>query len=126
MNRLNLIGLRRISDLYQQKISIIFFFKTEKMRDDNNKPPKSWQSAKVRKRSRTTYTRAQQLELEKEYRYNRYISRARRIELAKNLALTEKHIKIWYQNRRMKEKRDEEEIMRGNSVVLDPRPPPFY
>jgi len=77
------------------------------------KPLKSWQSAEVRKRSRTTYTRAQQLELEKEYCYNRYISRARRIELAKNLTLTEKHIKIWYQNRRMKEKRDEEEIARG-------------
>ncbi|XP_066920833.1 uncharacterized protein [Clytia hemisphaerica] len=90
----------------------------EKPKDE--KPPKSWQSAKVRKRSRTTYTRAQQLELEKEYRYNRYISRARRIELAKNLTLTEKHIKIWYQNRRMKEKRDEEDIMRG-TTVLDPR-----
>ena len=76
-------------------------------------PRKSWQSAKVRKRSRTTYTRAQQLELEKEYCYNRYISRARRIELAKNLTLTEKHIKIWYQNRRMKEKRDEEELTRS-------------
>lgn len=71
----------------------------------------------MKKRTRTTYTRAQQLELEKEYRYSRYISRARRIELAKNLILTEKHIKIWYQNRRMKEKRDEEEAIRNDSSI---------
>lgn len=89
----------------------------EKNKDE--KTLKSWQSTKVRKRCRTTYTRAQQLELEKEYRFSRYISRARRIELAKDLTLTEKHIKIWYQNRRMKEKRDEEEMKKIHMITSE-------
>ncbi|CAH3145705.1 unnamed protein product [Porites evermanni] len=67
----------------------------------------SWSSAKVRSRSRTAYTTRQQVELEKEFLFSRYINRARRIELAKSLSLSEKHIKIWFPNRRMKTKKNE-------------------
>nr|ACT36590.1 Xlox/Cdx [Nematostella vectensis] len=66
---------------------------------------KAWSSAQVRSRARTAYTASQQLELEKEFLYSRYITRTRRKELANTLDLSEKHIKIWFQNRRMKKKK---------------------
>ncbi|KAJ1114019.1 hypothetical protein NDU88_002258 [Pleurodeles waltl] len=54
---------------------------------------------------RVVYTDHQRLELEKEFHYNRYITIRRKAELAAALGLSERQVKIWFQNRRAKERK---------------------
>ena len=57
-------------------------------------------------RRRTVFTENQILELEKQFSQSHYLIGQGRIELAVKLSIEPKQVKIWFQNRRIKEKRN--------------------
>ncbi|CAB4018304.1 homeobox -like 1, partial [Paramuricea clavata] len=57
-------------------------------------------------RTRTIFTQEQINELESKFEQKKYLSTPERFELAKNLGLNPVTIKTWYQNKRMKWKKE--------------------
>ncbi|TRZ17553.1 hypothetical protein HGM15179_009548 [Zosterops borbonicus] len=77
----------------------------EWMRKPAQPPLSSQVKTRTKDKYRVVYTDHQRLELEKEFHYSRYITIRRKAELASNLGLSERQVKIWFQNRRAKERK---------------------
>ncbi|XP_074532549.1 NK1 transcription factor related 2-like,a [Halichoeres trimaculatus] len=82
------------------------------------------------RRARTAFTYEQLVALENKFRSTRYLSVCERLNLALSLSLTETQVKIWFQNRRTKWKKQnpgaDSTLQPGGSnplVNVSPNPP---
>lgn len=81
------------------------------------------------RRARTAFTYEQLVALENKFKTTRYLSVCERLNLALSLSLTETQVKIWFQNRRTKWKKQNPGMDVNSPTVPPPGPataPPFF
>ncbi|XP_068127520.1 homeobox protein not2-like [Hyperolius riggenbachi] len=82
----------------------------------NNTSPTAtvpWRNARRLKRIRTVFTPEQLERLEKEFLKQQYMVGTERVDLATTLNLTETQVKVWFQNRRIKWRKQSNEQKRA-------------
>uniref|UniRef100_A0A7M5WVD7 Homeobox domain-containing protein n=1 Tax=Clytia hemisphaerica TaxID=252671 RepID=A0A7M5WVD7_9CNID len=73
----------------------------------------------IRKKPRILFSQSQVMELEKKFKEQKYLSASERDQMASKLNLTPTQVKIWFQNKRYKCKKQSQESRRGI------HPPPY-
>ncbi|XP_053731455.1 homeobox protein Nkx-2.3 [Synchiropus splendidus] len=92
---------------------------------DSEKP--TAKAHRTRRKPRVLFSQAQVYELERRFKQQRYLSAPEREHLASSLKLTSTQVKIWFQNRRYKCKRQRQDKtleLAGHHHHHHPPPPP--
>nr|XP_020457488.1 homeobox protein Nkx-2.3 [Monopterus albus] len=76
---------------------------------DDLDPEKPSKQQRTRRKPRVLFSQAQVFELERRFKQQRYLSAPEREHLASSLKLTSTQVKIWFQNRRYKCKRQRQD-----------------
>ncbi|NXI56371.1 NKX26 protein, partial [Chloroceryle aenea] len=92
-------------------------FEADEKKSNPCLPPKQRQ----RRKPRVLFSQAQVFELEQRFKQQKYLSAPEREHLASMLKLTSTQVKIWFQNRRYKCKRQRQD--KSLELVVHPLPP---
>ncbi|CAD6185838.1 unnamed protein product [Caenorhabditis auriculariae] len=85
----------------------------------------AWPNYATSKKGRQTYQRYQTSVLEAKFQQSSYVSKKQREELRLQTQLTDRQIKIWFQNRRMKAKKEKQRVEEhSDHTPLLPANPP--
>ncbi|XP_065071187.1 homeobox protein HMX2-like [Rhopilema esculentum] len=98
-----------LEDWHPEKAPLVSFSSPQKEAKDTILSTKEFDRqnhcSEKRKKTRTVFSRRQVYQLESAFELKRYLSSSERASLASSLKLSETQVKIWFQNRRNKWKR---------------------
>ncbi|NWQ60402.1 NKX26 protein, partial [Neopipo cinnamomea] len=87
--------------------------------EEKKSPPCPPAKQRQRRKPRVLFSQAQVFQLEQRFQRQKYLSAPEREELARLLQLSSTQVKIWFQNRRYKSKRQDKPL----EVAAHPLPP---
>ncbi|CAF1635048.1 unnamed protein product [Rotaria magnacalcarata] len=94
--------------------------------DEHDIPPKLTIKGKKIRKPRTIYSSMQLQVLNKRFQRTQYLALPERAELAASLGLTQTQVKIWFQNKRSKQKKIVKNVSHHSSSSQSPNPNPSH